>query len=170
MYTRYIIPLYSYTAMPIFPDIIEVGCHFGRTTVLLDSAVNCGRDGDKEGFCIGVDIGPKIIATARKEYEHIPFEVVDAWQTLQLLKIKMEHKHSRKDGGWDSQQSLGYDIVYADIGGLSGANGLLESLALLDSLAKALEPRCIVIKSLCTNRLASQLIAFSKVWNKIKKV
>ena len=38
-----------------------------------------------------------------------------------------------------------YDIVYADIGGLSGAHGLLESLALID----ALEPRAITIKSLC---------------------
>jgi len=150
-------------------DIIEVGCHFGRSTTLLDAAVN-GAGGDKDGFCIGVDIGPKIIATARKEYEHIPFEVVDAWQTLQLLKIKIEHGRKNGGGDEDSQSSLGYDIVYADIGGLSGANGLLESLALLDSLAKALEPRCIVIKSLCTNRLASQLLAFSQVWNKIKKV
>ena len=64
---------------------------------------------------------------------------------------------------------FGYDVrvVYTDIEGSNGAHGLLESLALLDTSGKALEPRCIVIKSLCMNRLASQLNAFSVVWHKI---
>ena len=108
----------------------------------------------KNGFAAGVDIGPKIIANAKQQYPDVPFEVVDAWKTLELLKVKI--KYGRND-------SLGYDVCYADIGGLSGANGLLESLSLLDSIAKATEPRTIVIKSLCMNRLASQLIAFSSV-------
>jgi hypothetical protein len=80
-----------------------------------------------------------------------------AWNTFDLLKMKTKRYRSPLD----SSKTLGYDVVYADIGGLSGAHGLLESLALLDSLSKALEPRCIVIKSLCRKRLASQLIAFS---------
>ncbi|GFH53593.1 hypothetical protein CTEN210_10069 [Chaetoceros tenuissimus] len=133
-------------------EAIEVGSHFGRTTKMLHDAVG------KNGFAAGVDIGPKIIANAKQQYPDVPFEVVDAWKTLELLKVKI--KYGRND-------SLGYDVCYADIGGLSGANGLLESLSLLDSIAKATEPRTIVIKSLCMNRLASQLIAFSSVWNKI---
>lgn len=138
--------------------VIEVGCHFGRTTALLHDAVTDIDEGG--GFCVGVDIGPKIIANAKKQYPEIVFEVVDAWNTLDLIKIKS----SRDEAGFET---LGYDIVYADIGGLSGAHGLLESLALLDAIAKALEPRSIVIKSLCMNRLASQLVPFSTIWNKI---
>jgi len=136
-------------------DVIEVGCHFGRTTTLLHDAVNADSG---NGFCVGVDIGSKIITNAKKQYPHVMFEVVDAWKTLDLLKVKV------KNG---NDNFLGYDVVYADIGGLSGAHGLLESLALLDAIAKALEPRSIVIKSLCVNRLASQLVPFSVVWNKM---
>ena len=65
-----------------------------------------------------------------------------------------------------SDQDFGYDVVYADIGGLSGADGHLESLSLLESLGNALEPRCIVIKSLCMRQLASRIKFFPNVWEK----
>jgi len=130
--------------------ILEVGCHFGRTTKLLDDA---GR------HCIGVDIGPKIIKNARKQYPNIQFAVGDAWKTLQLIKL-------RKNLAMEDE--LGYDIVYADIGGLSGADGHLESLSLLDSIGHALEPRCIIIKSVCMRSLASRLKFFPKEWNKFQ--
>lgn len=134
-------------------EVLEVGCHFGRTTYILH---------EKAKFCIGVDIGPKIIKHAKKNYETIPFAVADAWRTLDLLKIKhqlMEPSSSSPVLAW------GYDVIYADIGGLSGPDGLLESIAFVNSLSCALEPRCVVIKSLCMNRLASQLQAFSIIWN-----
>jgi 2-polyprenyl-3-methyl-5-hydroxy-6-metoxy-1,4-benzoquinol methylase len=138
-------------------EVLEVGCHFGRTTSILHNAASVpGR-----GFCIGVDIGPKIIEHAREQNSHITFEVCDAWKALELIKIKQRLCPAGQNF------SLGYDVVYADIGGLSGANGLFESLSLLELLSKSLEPRSIVIKSLCMNRLASQLVAFSSVWNKI---
>ncbi len=124
-------------------EVIEIGSHYGSTTTMLHDAV---KDEDY-GFCIGVDIGEKIISSAKKRYPHVQFEVADAWDTLKLLKLKPHHG-----------ASLGYDAVYADIGGLSGANGLLESLALIDAIGRALEPRIIVIKSLCMKRLATQLI------------
>jgi len=130
--------------------ILEVGCHFGRTTKLLDDA---GR------HCIGVDIGPKIIKNARKQYPNIQFAVGDAWKTLQLMKL-------RKTLAMEDE--LGYDIVYADIGGLSGADGHLESLSLLDSIGYALEPRCIIIKSVCMRSLASKLKFFPNEWNKFQ--
>jgi hypothetical protein len=132
--------------------ILEVGCHFGRTTALLNEAGN---------YCIGVDIGPKIIDNARNQYPDIPFAVGDAWRTLDLLKLKS----SLKPEG-DGNNVLGYDVVYADIGGLSGADGHLESLSLLDSLGNALEPRVIVIKSLCMRQLASRLRCFGSIWRK----
>ena len=131
--------------------VLEVGCHFGRTTHLLNEA---GQ------YCIGVDIGPKIIAHAKKQYPEILFAVGDAWRTLDLLKLKLRMRMNHSD------QDFGYDVVYADIGGLSGADGHLESLSLLESLGNALEPRCIVIKSLCMRQLASRIKFFPNVWEK----
>lgn len=144
-------------------DVLEVGCHFGTTTVLLHDAVKGDDSGSSDrasGFCAGVDIGEKIIANAKKQRNGPIFEVVNAWNTLELLKVKAKHCSSNKD--------LGFDVVYADIGGLSGAYGLLESLALLDAISKALEPRCIVIKSQCMRRLASQLIPYSRAKQKAR--
>ena len=67
-------------------DLIEVGCHCGTTTALLYEAVNCGgadlKQQNSSGFCVGVDIGKNIIASAKKKCPHIVFEVVDAWKTL----------------------------------------------------------------------------------------
>lgn len=126
--------------------VLEVGCHFGRSTKILDEAA---------AGAYGVDIGPKIIKNAQSQYPDISFAVADAWKTIDLLKL-------RTDG------VLGFDVVYADIGGLSGPHGTLEALSLLDALANALEPRCIVIKSLCMKRLASRLRPFRSIWAKKK--
>lgn len=59
---------------------------------------------------------------------------------------------------------MGYDVVYVDVGGLSGSDGLLDSLSLINALGMALEPRVVVIKSQCLRRLAGCLIPFSSVW------
>jgi len=129
----------------VFDFCFVIISHYGSTTTMLHDAVKV----DEDGFCVGVDIGEKIIATAKKRYPHVLFAVADAWDTLKLLKLK------------PPGTSLGYDAVYADIGGLSGAHGFLESLALIDAIGKALEPLFICIKSLCMKRLATQLIPFS---------
>lgn len=131
--------------------ILEVGCHFGKTTQLLDKS---GK------YCIGVDIGSKIIKNAKQRYPDIKFAVGDAWKTLELIKLRKTLK---------DDDELGYDLVYADIGGLSGSDGYLESLSLLDSIGHALEPRCIVIKSLCMRALASKLKFFPLVWDKFQE-
>jgi len=128
--------------------ILEVGSHFGRTTKLLDDA---GR------YCIGVDIGSKIIANAKKQYPDLAFSVGDAWKMMSLLKLRKT---------MTNEDELGYDLVYADIGGLSGSDGHLESLSLLDALGSALEPKAIVIKSMCMRQLASRLKFFPDVWKK----
>lgn len=150
-------------------EIIEVGCHFGQTTVLLHEGATHGCDGDNiHGFCIGVDIGPKIIKHAKSRYPHVSFHVGNAWETLQLLKVRYDQDIQNRYNASIAPTKLGYDVVYADIGGLSGADGLMESLSLLEAIGYGMEPRVIVIKSLCMNRLASQLRAFSNVWPMIE--
>ena len=62
-----------------------------------------------------------------------------------------------------SFSSLGYDVVYVDIGGLSGAYGILETLALVETISQSLQPKMIVVKSLCLQRLSNQLEAFSEL-------
>ena len=167
-------------------EIIEVGCHFGQTTVLLhEAATSCDHHNNdsneglssSSGFCIGVDIGPKIIKHANTNYPHVPFVVGNAWNILQLLKIRynrdiidIHDSNQTKITTATAPTKFGYDLVYADIGGLSGADGLMESLSLLEAIGHGMEPRGIIIKSLCINRLASQLKAFSAVWNRIESL
>ena len=143
-------------------ECLEVGCFSGTTTQLVDDASN---------YCIGVDIGPKIIKRAKQEHPGMYFAVGDAWRSLDMLRIKRDSLESRESAAPVSAESIlsGFDILYADIGGLSGPDGILESLSLIDGLSYALEPRCIVIKSLCMRRLASSLRAYSDVWEKNQK-
>ena len=137
--------------------VIEVGCHFGTSTVELHKAAS-GKS--SIGGCIGVDIGPKIVNGARKRYPNVPFEVANAWHTSDLLRLQEMHLPSPS----------GYDVVYVDVGGLSGTDGLLEAISLVKALEYSLEPRCIVIKSLCVRRLASCLVPFSEVWQNDAKL
>lgn len=134
------------------PDdaILEVGCHFGTTTALLQKA-------SPEGYCLGVDVGKKIIQEANKKYPNIFFRVGDAWRTAGLLRIQQEFYRENPS---IKNQKIGFDIVYIDVGGLSGSDGLLEAISLISSIRYALEPRCIVIKSLCMQRLSSTLIPY----------
>jgi uncharacterized UPF0146 family protein len=121
-------------------SVLEVGCHFGTSTVLLDAAADT---------CLGVDVGSKIIREAKKRHPLVDFSVGDAWKTAQLARFGS------------------FDVIYIDVGGLSGRDGLFEALALLSALMYALEPRSIVIKSLCVQRLSSTLIPW---WQQSKQV
>ena len=143
-------------------ECLEVGCFSGTTTQLVH---------DASKYCIGVDIGPKIIKRAQAEHPDIHFVVGDAWRSLDMLRIKRDAAALRDSTSLVSAESVlsGYDVVYADIGGLSGPDGLLESLSLIDGLSYALEPRCVVIKSLCMRRLASSLRAYSDIWERSQK-
>ena len=75
-------------------DVLEVGCHYGTTTALLHEAAVTH---DNTGFCAGVDIGQKIIQNAKRRYPYMLFEVVDAWNTLDLLKVKIKHSGGESD-------------------------------------------------------------------------
>ena len=102
--------------------VLELGCHFGTTTALL---ANAGS------YALGIDVGTSIIAKAKEEYPRVDFMVGDAWGVGGLARL----------GPWDA--------VFVDVGGLSGADGTLDALALARSLGAALEPRAIVMKSKC---------------------
>ncbi|GMI09789.1 hypothetical protein TrRE_jg12866, partial [Triparma retinervis] len=140
--------------------VLEVGCHAGTTTTLLTKAAGEG------GGAIGVDIGPSILEQAKKNYPETMFSVGDAWRTAELARI-CDRLFPPPSNSHPSSRA-GYDVIYVDVGGLSGADGLLDSLSLLDGLSFALEPRVIVIKSLCIRRLASSLRPFAKIWWKRK--
>ena len=132
---------------------LEVGCHAGKTTNLLHQ--------QSAAFCLGIDVSPKIIQRAAAAYPNVTFAVGNAWKTLDILRLQQElQPASCNSSNW------GFDVVFADIGGLSGPHGVLESLALVDAMAHALEPRVLCIKSLCLQRLASsRLQAFTRIWN-----
>lgn len=136
--------------------VIEVGCHLGTSTVDLHSAAF--DESERIGGCLGVDIGSKIIEGARQRYPTVPFEVADAWHTGQLARLR------RLLPGSNARVCSGYDVVFVDVGGLSGSDGLLDSLSLVNALGFALEPSTIVIKSQCIRRLAGNLVAFSQIW------
>ena len=157
--------------------VLEVGCHLGTTTHLLQQAATAnGGDG---GYAIGVDCGSKIIRGAQKRYPDQFFSVGNAWKTAELLRIQQQ------SWLWSNQcpqrrtaevptttthlpqhPRLGFDVVYVDVGGLSGKDGLLEALSLISALMNALEPRCLVIKSLCVTRLSSTLRPFWQIHGK----
>ena len=111
--------------------VLELGCHFGTTTAML---ANAGGT-----YALGVDVGTSIIATAKEQHPTIDFMVGDAWGVSGLARL----------GPWDA--------VFVDVGGLSGADGTLDALALARSLGAALEPRAIVLKSKCLRQLAKSL-------------
>lgn len=135
---------------------VEVGCHFGTSTILIDDAAKAE---ESSGGCLGVDVGPHIIKSAKEKFPDCNFEVVDGFKTGALARMKEKHFNHHPSNSI-------YDVVYVDIGGLSGKEGLIEAISLLSSIANSLEPRCIVIKSLCVRRLASSLVPFSEVWMK----
>ena len=120
--------------------VLELGCHFGTTTALLADAVGLG-------YALGVDVGPSIIAKAKEERPLVDFMVGDAWGVGGLARL----------GPWDA--------VFVDVGGLSGADGTLDALALARSLGAALEPRAIVMKSKCLRTLAKSLAPSTRLEN-----
>ena len=118
---------------------------------------------------LSVSLSQNILAQAKKNYPDVQFAVGDAWRTAELSRIRSRLLPViESEDAWmayTAEPARGvFDVVFVDVGGLSGSDGLLESLSLLDGLSFALEPRVIVIKSLCMRRLASSLRPFAKLW------
>ena len=147
--------------------VLEIGCHLGTSTDLLQSAATASpskHDSRGQGYSIGVDIGSNIIKGAQKRHPHIFFAAGDAWRTAALLRTQKDclRQAEEESGGKPLNQRVGFDVVYVDVGGLSGQDGVIESLSLISAIANALEPRSIVIKSLCMRRLSSLLLPYWK--------
>lgn len=122
--------------------ILEIGCHFGTTTFLLAQAAS-------EGHSVGIDVGKVCIERAKQLYQkpgkpqNVSFAQGDAWDTRALLGLDQE----------------GFDVIYVDVGGISGSDGELEGMALVRQLQCAFDGRggqsskrrlrAIVVKSRC---------------------
>jgi hypothetical protein len=133
--------------------VLEVGCHLGTSTAIVNDKASADGSG---GYCIGVDVGPSIVEGAKKRHAHVYFSVGDAWKTADLLRIQQGYLALNPQ----SNVRLGFDVVYVDVGGLSGPDGLIEALTLIEALENALEPRCLVIKSTCIQQLCTTMKSF----------
>ena len=115
------------------PDdvVLEIGCEWGTTTVLI--APRCK-------LVVGTDISPECIARARQRQKHpgIRFEVLDGFDVLAALRL-----------------GESFTKVYIDISGLSGYRSLLDVIALLQSYATVLRPQTIVVKSAALKHFAA---------------
>lgn len=109
--------------------ILELGCEWGTTTVLL--AEHCNE-------VIGTDVSLKCIERARQMHPDIRFEVLD---------------------GFDVRAALNFDKqftkIYIDISGLSGYRSLLDVIALITMYGTVLRPKAIIIKSGALKHFAS---------------
>jgi hypothetical protein len=114
--------------------VLEIGCEWGTTTVLI--APHC-----KE--VIGTDVSPECIARARQQHPEIRFEVLDAFDALAALNLG---RHFTK--------------VYIDMSGISGYRSLLDLISLLTMYATVLRPEAIIVKSGALKHFAAHCIAW----------
>uniref|UniRef100_A0A7S4J126 Methyltransferase domain-containing protein n=1 Tax=Odontella aurita TaxID=265563 RepID=A0A7S4J126_9STRA len=152
-------------------DLLEIGCHHGKTTFLLADAAaedNSKRKASIESsapFVVGVDIGKVCIDRAneenrklqernlvtKKSHNQCSFEIADAWNTKHLLSL-----------------SSSFNAIYIDVGGISGSDGVFEGLSLIRqiSCAYSATARCIVVKSRCLRDHASMWMHSDRVLRK----
>ena len=114
--------------------VLEIGCEWGTTTVLI--APHCRE-------VIGTDIGAECIETARRRHPDIRFEVLDAFDVR-------------------AAQELGkpFSKIYIDMSGLSGYRSLLDVISLLTMYATVLRPEAIIVKSGALKHFASNCVAW----------
>ena len=95
---------------------------------------------------LGVDVAKKSIAHACKNFPDTRFDVLDGWDTAGVLEL------GRRECG-----DCSWSVVYVDISGLSGRAAVLDALALVQGLRRALRPtlRAVVIKSRCLRDFAN---------------
>ena len=106
-------------------------------------------DAKGTGRVIGVDIGPAIIAKARKRSPSIQYECMSAWETEDLLSL-----------------GVPFDVILVDVGGLSGHDCVLDSVALLMQLCYAFKSsvKFVIIKSKCMRDLSKTFVGWHSTW------
>jgi len=112
--------------------VLEIGCEWGTTTVLI--APHC-----KE--VIGTDVSLECIERARREHPEVRFEVLDGFDVRSALDF-----------------GKAFTKVYIDMSGLSGYRSLLDVISLLNMYATVLRPEAIVIKSGALKHFASYCV------------
>ncbi len=120
----------------VSPDdaVLEIGCEWGTTTVLL---------AERAREVIGTDVSAECIERARREHPGIRFEVLDGFDVRAAQELS-EH----------------FDKVYIDMSGLSGYRSLLDAISLLHMYATVLRPEAIVIKSGALKQFAARCVAW----------
>lgn len=114
--------------------VLEIGCEWGTTTVLIAS--HC-----KE--VIGTDVSADCIERARQKYPNIRFEVLDAYDLRTALSFNKQ-----------------FTKIYIDVSGLSGYRSLLDVIALLNMYATIFNPEAIIVKSGALRHFATRCIAW----------
>lgn len=134
--------------------MLEIGTAFGNT------AFHVAEVTGDSGKVVGIDIGKVCIQRARKEADKkastnpVQFEIADAWDTCKLLEL-----------------DPAFDVIFIDVGGLSGADGIHEALALCRMLSCTYKRslRNIVIKSRCLHDHATIFTHAADVLDQEKK-
>jgi len=117
--------------------VLEIGCEWGTTTVLI--APYCRE-------VIGTDLSLDCIKKARQKHPHIRFEVLDAYD----LRTAMSFNKS-------------FSKIYVDVSGLSGYRSLLDVIALLNMYATIFNPEAIIVKSGALKNFATRCVAWQSV-------
>ena len=112
--------------------VLEIGCEWGTTTVLI--APHCRE-------VIGTDVSLECIERARQRHPDIHFEVLDAFDVRAALDLGRP-----------------FTKIYIDMSGLSGYRSLLDVIALLTMYATVLRPEAIIIKSGALKHFAAHCI------------
>jgi hypothetical protein len=126
--------------------VLEIGAHVGATTALIHKELASRGRG---GCCVGIDVSDSIINRAKKLNPGVGFAVADAWDPASLIS-SMERCGARPPA-----------LILVDVGGLSGATGTTDALALIRSLSAVFQSslKGLVIKSSCMRTLAMSLKA-----------
>jgi hypothetical protein len=110
--------------------VLELGCEWGTTTVLL--AKRCS-------LVVGTDFSSVCIDRARASHPELLFEVLDAFDARAALDLGVD-----------------FTKVYIDLSGISGYRSLLDAISLVSMYAAVLRPDTIVIKSGALKHFASR--------------
>ena len=140
--------------------VLEIGCARGNTVELIADHIGA------TGMCIGVDIGKVCINRAQKEYSellktkpNVTFEIADAWDIPRLLSLAND-----------------FNVIFVDVGGISGIDGESEGLALIRQLMCSYnirdvdrQLRYIVVKSQCLRDHANSFVTGFDMLEKIRE-
>lgn len=119
--------------------ILEIGCEWGTTSVLI--AEIC------KNF-IATDISLDCIRVARTKYPHIRFETLDAFNIRRAMELGEE-----------------FTKIYIDMSGLSSYRALLDVISLVTMYASVFNPEAIIIKSGSLKQFAKNCVAWSSRTN-----